>query len=87
MGARKREEQNPADCWALEDLFASDEQWEKAVEEFPEKMRHFSGFAGHLGEDGETLLKAMQTLEWASPELPAPVEEQRKTRWDVFMSA
>ena len=21
---------------------------------------------------------------WASPELPAPVEEQRKTRWDVF---
>ena len=30
---------------ALEDLFASDEQWEKAVEEFPEKMRHFSGFA------------------------------------------
>lgn len=63
MGARKREEQNPADCWALEDLFASDEQWEKAVEEFPEKMRHFSGFAGHLGEDGETLLKAMQTLD------------------------
>ena len=63
MGARKREEQNLADCWALEDLFASDEQWEKAVEEFPEKMRHFSGFAGHLGEDGETLLKAMQTLD------------------------
>ena len=63
MGARKREEQNPADCWALEDLFASDEQWEKAVEEFPEKMRHFSGFAGHLGEDGETILKAMQTLD------------------------
>lgn len=63
MGARKREEQNPADCWALEDLFASDEQWEKAVEEFPEKMRHFSGFAGHLGEDGETLLKAMQILD------------------------
>ena len=63
MGARKREEQNPADCWALEDLFASDEQWEKAVEEFPEKMRHFSGFAGHLGEDGETLLKAMRTLD------------------------
>ncbi|MBS6734988.1 MAG: oligoendopeptidase F [Clostridiales bacterium] len=63
MGARKREEQNLADCWALEDLFASDEQWEKAVEEFPEKMRHFSGFAGHLGEDGETILKAMQTLD------------------------
>lgn len=63
MGARKREEQNPADCWALEDLFASDEQWEKAVEEFPEKMRHFSGFAGHLGEDGETILKAMQILD------------------------
>lgn len=63
MGARKREEQNLADCWALEDLFASDEQWEKAVEEFPEKMRHFSGFAGHLGEDEETLLKAMQTLD------------------------
>ena len=63
MGARKREEQNLADCWALEDLFASDEQWEKAVEEFPEKMRHFSGFAGHLGEDGETLLKAMQILD------------------------
>lgn len=63
MGARKREEQNPADCWALEDLFASDELWEKAVEEFPGKMNCFSGFSGRLGENGETLLKAMRSMD------------------------
>ncbi len=63
MGARKREEQNPADCWALEDLFATDEQWEKEVKEFPGKLDRFSGYTGRLGESGNTLLEAMQALD------------------------
>lgn len=63
MGAKKREEQNPEDCWALEDLFISDELWEKTVEEFPARMEQFSRFAGHLGDGGKTLLEAMRELD------------------------
>lgn len=51
----KRSEVDPKYTWALEDLFASDELWKKALDEcrtFPEKL---SAFCGHLGESAQSL--------------------------------
>lgn len=38
---KKRSEQNPADCWSVEDLFPSDQAWEEAFaacQSLPEEL-------------------------------------------------
>ncbi len=52
---RQREEIPVEDTWALEDLYASDEAWEQELATLAEDQAYLQGFAGKLGESGETL--------------------------------
>ena len=51
----KRNEVNERYKWKIEDIFVSDEEWEKSFADL-EKRLDFSKYAGKLG-DRETLLK------------------------------
>ena len=56
----KRSEIDKQYTWALEDIFASDALWEKALNEcrdYPEKI---TKYAGHLGDSAETLYSALK---------------------------
>lgn len=53
----KRSEQNPDDCWSVEDLFPNDEAWEaefQACQEIPEQI---AAYRGRLGANAVTLLE------------------------------
>ena len=59
----KRSEQNPADCWSVEDLFPNDEAWEaefQACQEIPDQM---SAYRGRLGTSAATLLEYLEYSE------------------------
>ncbi|OOE06243.1 oligoendopeptidase F [Anoxybacillus kestanbolensis] len=46
--------------WRLEDIFATDEQWEKEFEEIMSLLPKFSEYKGKLGESAQTLYEALQ---------------------------
>lgn len=46
--------------WRLEDIFATDEQWEKEFEEIMSLLPKFSEYKGRLGESAQTLYEALQ---------------------------
>ncbi|WP_374717550.1 oligoendopeptidase F [Neobacillus sp.] len=46
--------------WRLEDIFASDEEWEKEFHEVKSKITGIKEFEGRLGESAETLYNALQ---------------------------
>ena len=48
------------DTWRLEDMFTSDEQWEKAFAALKEDMARISGYAGRLGESAATFADALR---------------------------
>lgn len=48
------------DTWKLEDVFASDEAWEKEFQEVKELLPTVQEFQGKLGESAEQLYKALQ---------------------------
>ena len=52
----KRSEVKKEYTWALEDIFATDDLWNEALEEMREVPQKLAGFAGHLGDSAETLL-------------------------------
>ena len=52
----KREEQNIKDTWKMEDLFSSDEVWEKDLEKAISLVKEYSKYAGKISKDKETLL-------------------------------
>ena len=58
-----REEIPAEDKWAIEDLYASDDLWEAELETVKEDQQALAGFAGKLGESGETLFAFLQTSE------------------------
>lgn len=60
---RKRSEIPQEDKWAVEDLFATDEAWEKALEELKTEEAALTAFAGHLGESGEMLFNYLHKME------------------------
>ena len=56
----KRSEVDPKYTWALEDIFATDERWEDALNEargYPEKL---AAFVGHLGDSAQMLYDFLQ---------------------------
>ncbi len=63
----KREEVKEKYKWNVKDIFTSDEQWEKAVEELNAKL-DFSQYQGKLG-DKPTLLKYLKTNDALTIEL------------------
>jgi len=60
---RSREEIPMEDKWATEDLFPTDEAWEKSLEELAEYQKEAPKYAGHLGESGEVLCEYMTQME------------------------
>lgn len=42
--------------WALEDLYASDEEWKKDLDKIKGRIPDFEAFCGKLGENADTLL-------------------------------
>lgn len=59
----ERSQRSEQDLWAISDLYASDELWERELAVFREAVGELSGFAGHLGESAETLLDFLQKSE------------------------
>ena len=55
----KRSEVKAQDTWKLEDIFESEEAWEKGLTEVIDMTGKFAAFQGKLG-DKKTLLKAMK---------------------------
>ena len=53
-------------CWAVEDIFPSDEAWEQELEACKNLPAELAGFEGKLGDSGETLLAYLDAMEDAS---------------------
>lgn len=47
------------DTWRLEDIFASDEEWDKEFEEVKKLSRKAASYQGKLGNDANTLFEAL----------------------------
>src|SRR3954468_23675578 len=48
------------DTWKLEDIFSSDQEWEKEFQEVKAQIPGIKEFEGKLGESAETLYQALQ---------------------------
>ncbi|MCT9856633.1 oligoendopeptidase F [Priestia megaterium] len=55
-----RSEIKVEDTWKLEDIFASDDAWEKEFEEVKALIPQMEKFKGKLGESAQTLYEALQ---------------------------
>ncbi len=53
----KREEVKKEDCWAIEDLYETDELWREDTEKLHRQIEEISSFKGKLTEKKETLLQ------------------------------
>lgn len=53
----KRVEQKTENTWKMEDMFATDEVWEKEFEKASEMIKRYSEFAGEISESKEKLLE------------------------------
>lgn len=58
-----RKEQKKENCWAIEDLYATDGDWEKDFSQLAGQMKNFESYKGKLGNSGETLLAAFQEMD------------------------
>lgn len=58
-----RKEQKKENCWAIEDLYATDGDWEKDYSQLAGQMKNFESYKGKLGNSGETLLAAFQEMD------------------------
>ena len=52
---RERKDIPKEDTWALEDLYPTDDDWEKALARVHCRIADIAGFEGKLGENGQTL--------------------------------
>ena len=55
MKIRKRSEIPVEDTWAIEDLYETDEVWEKELAEWQTVQEKLASYAGKLGENAQTL--------------------------------
>lgn len=60
---RERKDIPLKDTWALEDLYATDADWEKALSRMQARMPELSEFEGKLAQDGQTLCAFLALLE------------------------
>lgn len=56
-----RSEIKVEDTWKLEDIFATDDAWEKEFEEVKALIPNMAKYQGKLGESADTLYEALQT--------------------------
>jgi oligoendopeptidase F len=59
----KRSEVDVELTWKLEDIFASESEWEKALSEAKSLADELAGFTGKVGESADTLYKVLETYE------------------------
>ena len=59
----KRSEVDVELTWKLEDIFASESEWEKALSEAMSLADEIAGFTGMVGESADTLYKVLDTYE------------------------
>ena len=57
------------DTWAVEDLFATDEAWEEALNKAASLKDEVVAYAGRLGESGQVLCEYLRRTEEADEEL------------------
>ena len=60
---RERKDIPLKDTWALEDLYATDADWEKALARMQARMPELSEFGGKLAQNGQTLCAFLALLE------------------------
>ena len=60
---RKRSEIPVEDTWAIEDLFVSDEAWERALAELAQEKDVLAAYAGRLAEDAQNLFDYLTKME------------------------
>lgn len=63
MSEKTRQEQKLEDCWAIEDLYSSDEVWELDFQSLTGDLKKFDRFQGHLAESSTVLLEALQEID------------------------
>lgn len=59
----QRSELDPADQWAVEDLYASDELWSADLEKAKAMTQELAAFAGHLADSPASLLSYLEKTE------------------------
>lgn len=57
---RKRKEVPSSDTWATEDIFSSDDAWEKAFSAVKDELVKYGEFKGHLGESAGMLYGCLE---------------------------
>lgn len=62
----KRSEVDVELTWKLDDIFASESEWEKALSEVKSLADEIAGFTGRVGESADTLYKVLETYEKGS---------------------
>ena len=60
---RTREEIPEEDKWAIEDLYASDDLWERELATIAADREYLAAFDGELGSDGRTLFAYLERME------------------------
>ena len=60
---RNREEIPQEDKWAIEDLYATAQDWERELETLNDDRDTLAAYAGHLGDSAQTLCAYLQQLE------------------------
>ena len=65
----KRSEMDPKYTWATEDMFASDELWQKALEKAGAYKEQIASYQGRLCENADTLHSYLQLSEKIDKEL------------------
>ena len=63
---RNREEIPQEDKWAIEDLYATTQDWERELETLNDDRDALAAYAGRLGESGETLCAYLMKMEQAN---------------------
>ena len=62
----KRSEVDVELTWKLDDIFASESEWEKALSEVKSLADEIAGFTGKIGKSADTLYKVLETYEKGS---------------------
>lgn len=60
---KKREDVNPKDCWVLEDIFATDEDFKKSLLEVTASIPSLAAYEGNLTSNSSTLYEFLQAQE------------------------
>ena len=60
---KKRAESDPAYQWHIQDLYASDEIWEKDYEALSEQAKELAAYEGRLKESSEVFVEYMRKKE------------------------